>query len=103
MLDIANDEFPSFVDGLLGLKFRNGGGEFVPLRTFVPEPPYVDASVAVWVVPASLIAHAICSASFSASECTKHERALAVPESTYPWATYEITCYESGAGRSVGR
>src|SRR3984893_131148 len=31
LLDIANDEFPSFVDGLLGLKFRNGSGEFVHL------------------------------------------------------------------------
>jgi len=31
LLDIANDEFPSFVDGLLGLKFRNAGGEFVHL------------------------------------------------------------------------
>jgi hypothetical protein len=31
LLDIANDEFPSFVDGLLGLKFRNAGGDFVHL------------------------------------------------------------------------
>src|SRR5438128_1108216 len=31
LLDIANDEFPSFVDGLLGLKFRNASGEFVHL------------------------------------------------------------------------
>ena len=31
LLDIANDEFPSFVDGLLGLKFRNAGEEFVHL------------------------------------------------------------------------
>src|SRR5437867_11674623 len=28
LLDIANDEFPSFVDGLLGLKFRNATGPF---------------------------------------------------------------------------
>src|SRR6266851_9628810 len=31
LLDIANDEFPSFVDGLLGLKFRDANGEFVHL------------------------------------------------------------------------
>ena len=30
-MDIADDEFPSFVDGLLGLKFRNADGEFVLL------------------------------------------------------------------------
>src|ERR1700694_1172413 len=35
LLDIANDEFPSFVDGLLGLKFRNAGGEFVHLDAHV--------------------------------------------------------------------
>src|SRR5260370_42396090 len=26
-LDVANDEFPTFVDGLLGLKFRDASGE----------------------------------------------------------------------------
>src|ERR1700736_6614011 len=31
LLDIANEEFPSFVDGLLGLKFRSASGEFVHL------------------------------------------------------------------------
>jgi hypothetical protein len=31
LLDIANYEFPSFVDGLLGLKFRSASGEFVHL------------------------------------------------------------------------
>src|SRR5438445_11427351 len=32
LLDIANDGFPSFVDGLLGLKFRDAKGEFVNLH-----------------------------------------------------------------------
>src|SRR5579864_2570900 len=31
LLDVANDEFPSFVDGLLGLKFRNAHGQLVHL------------------------------------------------------------------------
>src|SRR6266508_1244644 len=31
LVDNANDECPSFVDGRLGLKFRNAGGEFVHL------------------------------------------------------------------------
>jgi hypothetical protein len=31
LLDVANDEFPSFVDVLLGLTFRSAGGEFVHL------------------------------------------------------------------------
>src|SRR6266704_6185689 len=31
LLDIANDEFSSFVDGLLGLKFRDANEEFVHL------------------------------------------------------------------------
>src|SRR6266568_6992680 len=32
LLDISNDEFPTFVDGLLGLKFRDASGEFVHLE-----------------------------------------------------------------------
>jgi hypothetical protein len=31
VLDIANDEFPTFIDGLIGLKFRDASGEFVHL------------------------------------------------------------------------
>ena len=31
LLDVSNDEFSSFVDGLLGVKFRNAHGEFVHL------------------------------------------------------------------------
>ncbi len=31
LLDVPNDEFPTFVDALLGLKFRNSSGEFVQL------------------------------------------------------------------------
>jgi hypothetical protein len=29
LLDVSNDDFSSFVDGLLGVKFRNARGEFV--------------------------------------------------------------------------
>jgi hypothetical protein len=32
LLDVANDEFPSFVDGLLGLKFREASGQLVYLE-----------------------------------------------------------------------
>jgi hypothetical protein len=39
LLDIANDEFPSFVDGLLGLKFRNVGENSFTLTAMpAPEP-----------------------------------------------------------------
>ena len=31
LLDISNDEFPAYVDGILGLKFRNASGDFVHL------------------------------------------------------------------------
>src|ERR1051326_302643 len=31
LLDVANDEFPHFVDGLLGLKFRDASGQLVRL------------------------------------------------------------------------
>jgi hypothetical protein len=31
VLDVANDEFPRFVDGLLGLKFRDASGDLVHL------------------------------------------------------------------------
>src|SRR5438876_968557 len=48
LLDVANDEFPSFVDGLLGLRFRNGSGVRPPRRP-CPLPrqrrPVPDAAV----------------------------------------------------------
>src|SRR6266851_8102045 len=31
LLDVANEEFPTFIDGLLGLKFRSASGELVHL------------------------------------------------------------------------
>src|SRR5579859_4028567 len=35
LLDVANDEFPMFVDGLLGLKFRDASANLVHLDGYV--------------------------------------------------------------------
>lgn len=39
LLDVTNDEFSLFVDGLLGVRFRNARGEFANPPTWPPANP----------------------------------------------------------------
>lgn len=47
LLDVANDEFPYFVDGLLGLPFRDASGQLVRLDSRVRSRRSADLYLAI--------------------------------------------------------
>ena len=57
LLDVANDEFPSFVDGLLGLMFRDASGQLVQLDGRVRSRRSADLYLALLYSIAGDVAH----------------------------------------------
>jgi integrase len=57
LLDIANDEFPSFVDGLFGLKLRNASGQLVHLDGHIRSRRSADLYLALLYSIAGDVAH----------------------------------------------
>jgi integrase len=57
LLDVANDEFPSFVDGLLGLKFRDASGHLVCLDGHARSRRSADLYLALLYSLAGDVAH----------------------------------------------
>ncbi len=57
LLDVANDEFPHFLDGLLGLPFRNASGQLVRLDGRVRSRRSADLYLALLYSIAGDVAH----------------------------------------------
>ena len=57
LLGVANDEFPSFIDGLLGLKFREASGQLVYLDGRVRSRRSADLYLALLYSIAGDVAH----------------------------------------------
>jgi integrase len=57
LLDVANDEFPYFVDGLLGLRFRDASGQLVRLDGRVRSRRSADLYLALLYSIAGDVAH----------------------------------------------
>jgi integrase len=57
LLDVSNDEFPTFVDGLLGLKFRDANGNLVDLDGHVRSRASADHYLTLLYSLAGDVAH----------------------------------------------
>jgi integrase len=63
LLDVTNDEFPSFVDSLLGLRFRDAFGQFVLLDGRIRSRRSADLYLALLYSITGDVAH-LCDVSF---------------------------------------
>src|ERR1700687_2758632 len=106
LLDIANDEFPSFVDGLLGLKFRSASGEFVHLDGHARSRGSADLYLTLLYSLTGDVAH-LYDVSFdwrqaeSTSGCTCSMKLLVGTPTRRPLIPSSSSAVKSGTSRST--